>query len=719
MTLNIYFSPSSELIYSIDLQILTSFNETYIIKINGEGVKAPIEFDSAVIDLRSTSPGEKVIESIFIKNTSSKPQSLEIMPPNKSFSWIKFSPTILKLDPGVTERVEIDFNPPAGLMAMNPSDWYMNTKEQYVNNDLDPFINVTKEERWTFFTGKYGGVQWMNNSCLVGTGRAGGNGGDGNGDNVDEENTTTDLDENGQLKASLDPSDWGVVGKWNIPIAINNSSKISDPAINNSSVLFFNINTVVNIPELEVDTTDIDFGQSAVGIRMTKMVKIRNNTNRTIHLVQTQLLNIAGPFTVLNFVREISPGAIVPLLFNCIPIAPSLSVEQLILSPVDKAGHEIRFTLKVQGVNPTVDIQGLTKALGNWGGAHGGILDFGNAVCMDVITKKINVTNKSDFAINMAIQRVLCEDLTNFQQSKVIPRTANGLPIFSFRPEISRIDPGQILEIEFCYRPDRGREEPFREDLTISVGQSDGLINVCLVGRAFARQVFITPTDPLDEPFFKNKKALPDKLEQISEKEAFPILSSGVIEDIYGNNSSLDLRNLLKESRKLSGLEIEVKPPEIVKLEYPDPFAEGVDASTYIVIDPAAGGKGSAPAKGSAPLPSVVCRQQSKKLTVTCAKIFDGRPNSTNGGTYEVQLSPDAIASGLFKVLSEKGNVAVGSDIIVEIQCSLPTPKGIGGLVVGSWQNFNSSIVLKGGWKSEGSSDDMVIPFILSAYVRL
>jgi hypothetical protein len=489
-----------------------------------------------------------------------------------------------------------------------------------------------------------------------------------------------------------------------------------------SAILYVSVETVVNLPELEVDTTDIDFGNSAIGIRMTKMVKVRNRTDRVIRLARSQILNVLGPFSILNFVRELQPGASIPLLFNCVPTTPTLCVEQLILSSPDLVGHQIRFVLKVQGVNPTVQITGLTKALGGWGGPLGGILDFGNAVAMDVITKKFNVANKSAFSVNMSITRSICEEMSPFLQSKLIRRTVDGLPLFSYRPEISSIAPGESREVEVTFRSDRGRLEPFREDLHISVGQADGTIKVCLTGRAVDRQIFVSPSDPLDEPFYKSSlPANNDRL--VEERDSVSLVSAVEVDDILGEHTNVEIRKLTTESRLSAGLGEKLKDPTKIKLEFPDPFAEGADSSTYTVVEAGAAAGGKAPAKGTpaaASIPSTsALRQQSRKLSIICAKINDGRANSAAGGSYEVQLSPAAAASGIFKLVAEKGNIAVGAEAVVEVLCLLPTPKGIGGLQVGSWQTFDANVVMKGGWKKDGTSEESVVPVVLSAFVRL
>lgn len=701
------FSPSSAIVFDISLCIMTSLNDTYNISVRGEGIEPPVEISSAVIKMRGTCPGERVIENVFFKNNTSKQQMIELLPPSTHFSWIKFSPTVLDLAPGESQRVEVDFNPPSGLIPLDASEWYQKKLSVVEGKSESPFTSFSNEGRWTVGTGLYGTIQWANisssNSASCDA-------------KDDEESENASF-----LRADLEPSDWGIVGRWNIPILIYKKQKLSNASMTtNSAILYVSVETVVNLPELEVDTTDIDFGQSAIGIRMTKMVKIRNRTNRIICLSQTQILNAVGPFSVLNFVRELQPGASIRLLFNCIPTTPTLCIEQLILASPDLVGHQIRFTLKVQGVNPTVEISGLTKALGGWGGPLGGILDFGNVVATDLATKKFVVLNKSDFPVNMSITRAICEDLSPFIQSKLISRSADGLPLFSYRPELSIIAPGTSREVEVIFRSDRGRAEPFREDLHISVGQADGTIKVCLIGRAVDRQIFVTPSDPLGEPFYKSMSS--SKGTAITEgEETVSLLSGTEFDDIFGEHSNVHVRKLTAECRVLAGLGEKLKDPTKIKLEFPDPFADDVNPSAYITVEAGANGGGKAPAKGApAAVPSSSgLRQQSRKLTIICAKINDGRANSSAGGAYEVQLSPAATASGLFKLVAEKGNIAVGAEAVIEVLCALPMPKGIGGLQVGSWQTFDANVVLKGGWKKDGTADECIVPFSLSAFVRL
>jgi hypothetical protein len=257
--------------------------------------------------------------------------------------------------------------------------------------------------------------------------------------------------------------------------------------------------------------------------------------------------------------------------------------------------------------------------------------------------------------------------------------------------------------------------------LHISVGQADGIIKVCLTGRAVDRQIFVIPLDPLDEPFYKSLSV--NNRPSAVGKDGVSLVSSTEIDDIFGEHTNVDLRKLTSESRLSAGLGEKLKDPTNIKLEFPDPFADGVDPSTFTVVEAGAATGGKAPAKGApaaaAALSTSALRQQSRKLCIICAKINDGRVNCTAGGSYEVQLSPAAAASGLFKLVAEKGNIAVGAEATVDVLCLLPTPKGIGGLQVGSWQTFDANVIMKGGWKKDGTPEEAVVSIKLSAFVRL
>ena len=96
----------------------------------------------------------------------------------------------------------------------------------------------------------------------------------------------------------------------------------------------------------------------------------------------------------------------------------------------------------------------------------------------------------------------------------------------------------------------------------------------------------------------------------------------------------------------------------------------------------------------------------------------DGRAGAGNA-SFEIAPSPEFKESGLFSLSVDKGAVNAGANVPVDITCSLPKPRGVGGLSVGSWKEFKADVVVKGGWVPEGSPDEERIPIVLKCFVSL
>jgi len=729
MKFEIAFSPSTPSPYKFNLTLMTSFNDTYNIGITGTGLEPPVVFDTSVVLMRTTSPGERVLESGRIQNKSTKRQCLEIMLPDQRFSWIKVSPTVFDLKPGESERFEIEYLPPEGCDKLDPSEWYASMPQdaspfkewvdpatlsaEPVEGDAEGDGAASKvDTRWVRAQGPYGSLQWSTapKKPVAAAATAANNGAGENATNDDgavteaaAKDETEGVKEAAELKteasaaagekhaednAELLPQEWGIIGRWSFPVFCKQRHK-TDP----SMPLFFSVESSVVLPELVCDSKEIDFGQMAIGTRELKSVRIRNTSNKDIHL-KTMGVSAVGPFTVLPFVRNLKPGATQNLVIECNPARPGLFTEVLELFPGTGLGHQLHVTLRTQGVDPVVKLEGLLPAPNNWS-PQGGILFCGDVIPGDVSSNSFSIINQSEFAVKVVITRTICQDMPPFRQAELVQRTASGLPIFTFSPETATIETGSQLEVKAAFRPDRGRLRPFREDINIDVGQANGIIKVCLVGRPLRRQLFIAPVNALDEQFAFVSAAEKDSL-------------SVTVENLLAEQTVSDVKSLVEESKKVLRVEDKTRPS--IVLEFPDPFAADADPESYTAVEAGGGGKKGAPASDT---PG---RMQSKSLRVSAAAVADGRAGA-GGGSYEVLLGNDAKDSGLFVVSNDKGNLNPGADMQVDIACTLPQPKGIGGLQVGSWRTFPCSVVLKGGWKPEGEPDENKVEFLLRAFV--
>jgi hypothetical protein len=134
---SVNFCPSSITDYYFDLVLYTNNNDKFVIKVIGNGVQSPLLFDKYNLSLRTTSPGEKVIESITITNTHKHTICYEFIIPDLRYSWLKISPYIFELKSLQKCRVEIEFFPPENILNENAKEWFKKLKCDMLNEEKE------------------------------------------------------------------------------------------------------------------------------------------------------------------------------------------------------------------------------------------------------------------------------------------------------------------------------------------------------------------------------------------------------------------------------------------------------------------------------------------------------------------------------------------------------------------------------------------------------
>lgn len=641
---------------------------------------------------------------------------MEIVVPDSRFTWLKVSPTIIDLAPLQSARIEFEFLPPADAATLDPSAWHQGLTDALEAEPQEPKAQSPLEEwkqeaGWVFAKGMFGEIQWVKEGAGIPSGgapkkqqeQAGEGGGSGDAEfegasESKEEGQGEEEDED--APKDLPREEWGISAKWSLPVFLRPSGKGASSASTLSAPLFLGVQTMVTLPQLEADPNVLDFGQLALGTRVLRTVKLINRSNETVKLAFDGI-NAVGPFAMIRPPRALAPGEIRTIVVECLPVQPGLASEVLELkSAAEIGGHQLRIPLKAQGLKPSIELQGLGPAPRTWD-SRSGVLDMGAVVPADATTRTFTIVNRSAFAVDVNIVRAAGKGLSPAARSALVERTVAGGAVIAFRPERCNIAQGGSTTVAVTFDPDRGRFEPFREDLEVIVGQTDEVLRVGVVGRCWARQCYVVPANPADEPFFQ--VALPG--------------GSGVapVEDPLRSHLSTDVRQAAKAVADTLRLELPASPP--LRLDFPDPFSASADPASYVEVGSAAAAAAAkAPAKGAAaPTAAAGARSQTKKLLVCCAKISDARPGSGNG-TYEVVLSQRAKDSGLWSLSADKGAVNAGQEVPVDVTCTLNKPRGVGGLAVGSWENYEATVVLKGGW---GEPQEARVPVVLRCFVSL
>lgn len=348
----VFFSPISAIDYDVEVTVITSLNDSYSLKVLAEGVEPPLEISTTVLQMRTTTPGERVLESVMVTNKSTHSQCFEVSSPDSRFSWFKVSPAVVQLAAGASSRLEIEYLPPSNLLELNPQDWYNDVLA--TEDCVTPFDEFKSESGWVVGRGMYGEMNWykppagdvaisndVSNDFLSSDIQ--------DGQEVDEVAKTTV-----EGVCDLSPEEWGVIGKWSIPILLKSKRKATKDATTSASStvsrpstissahktaflapLFISLQTAVSLAQVDADLKLLDFGQISVGTRVLKSFKIFNKTFQPIRLKSVGL-NALGPFLLIRPVKEIGPRESLNVIVECLPTAPGLIVEVLEFSSIEE-----------------------------------------------------------------------------------------------------------------------------------------------------------------------------------------------------------------------------------------------------------------------------------------------------------------------------------------------------------------------------------------------
>lgn len=69
-TFDVALVPQSAVTYSQSLNLWTSVNDKYSLPCRGEGIEPPLQLSTSVLQLRNTSPGQRVRADVFVRNVT-------------------------------------------------------------------------------------------------------------------------------------------------------------------------------------------------------------------------------------------------------------------------------------------------------------------------------------------------------------------------------------------------------------------------------------------------------------------------------------------------------------------------------------------------------------------------------------------------------------------------------------------------------------------------
>ncbi|XP_070696380.1 cilia- and flagella-associated protein 74 [Pempheris klunzingeri] len=308
----------------------------------------------------------------------------------------------------------------------------------------------------------------------------------------------------------------------------------TQPAWSPSNTLYLKLQCPAVQPPLVVISNNgnsiIDFHQVAVGDKVIKRFTVQNISKETLDL-RSSVLDIHGPFSLLNALRSIRPGG-----KHTLVLAFSPSLERKYCEPLEVCSQKmtLEMTLCGEGVVPAVT------------SSHpGGLLDFGFVLEKESTSQVLKLQNSSVVAVDFRAQLASLSPsrpqggadrvdllLGRYTDPQVQPAVGtqnySGLSVFSVVPIEGAIAPGQSQDITVTFQPDHPSVN-YSDRLTVELMNKSKVSVMDLKGAASTHNMYLYGGDPLKVPI---ESLLPPLItsqpplteSEVMEKPTIPVL---------------------------------------------------------------------------------------------------------------------------------------------------------------------------------------------------
>ncbi|XP_059190214.1 cilia- and flagella-associated protein 74 [Centropristis striata] len=341
-----------------------------------------------------------------------------------------------------------------------------------------------------------------------------------------------------EARASLLYSFTQRCSEYTVPCFVSNPTeedRQAQPAWSPFNTLSLKLQCPAVQPPLVVTSNNghniIDFHQVAVGEKVTRRFTVLNISKESLDL-RSSVLNVHGPFSLLNALRCIRPGEKHTLV---VAFSPPLEKKYCETLEVRSQKMTLEMTLCGKGVVPAVT------------SSHpGGLLDFGYVLEKESTSQILKLQNSSAVAVGFrTLLASLCPSrpqggadrvaalLGSYTDSQIRPAVGTqnytGLCVFSVVPAEGSIAPGQSQDITVTFQPDH-QSVNYSDTLTIELMNKSKVCVVDLRGAASSHNMYLyggdlltVPIESLLPPLITGQPLLTAESE-VMEKPSIPVL---------------------------------------------------------------------------------------------------------------------------------------------------------------------------------------------------
>ncbi|KAL1021090.1 hypothetical protein UPYG_G00008690 [Umbra pygmaea] len=248
--------------------------------------------------------------------------------------------------------------------------------------------------------------------------------------------------------------------------------------------------------------TTIDYNQVAVGQKVVKNVTVQNISQEALEL-RSSVLDLSGPFSLLNALRCLGPGETHTLLVAFIPTS----------------GKQYRETMEIYTTNMTLEVTlcgvGVDPLITS---SHQGcLMDFGYVFVKESTSQVFQVHNTSSLAVHFSVlleswslgyvtqsgEYCLPSPLSQGPENQTHPNVGtqnySGLSVFSVKPVEGAIAPGKSQDITVTFLPDH-ESLHYCDRLRVELMNKSTVCVTMLKGAARSHIMYLSGGDVLAGP---------------------------------------------------------------------------------------------------------------------------------------------------------------------------------------------------------------------------
>ncbi|XP_060787631.1 cilia- and flagella-associated protein 74 [Neoarius graeffei] len=322
---------------------------------------------------------------------------------------------------------------------------------------------------------------------------------------LNPEDIQKDSNEYAAAKASLLHTFKNRCSRYVIPCFVSNGDithqkQTEEPLYSPYNTLYLELRCPAVRPALVVisdkGVTTINFNQVAIGHKVLKKVTVQNICSEYVKL-KSSLLDLNGPFSVLNAMRGIKPGETHTVL---LAFMPALVKKYREILEVSCSKMTLAFTLCGEGTEPLITCT-----------YEGRIMDFGYVLEKQSTSQILTLQNTSTLLVQF---RVLLDSLSPSKQNdtRLLPaflskyftqcttlgtQNYSGQSVFSVSPTEGTIYPFETQDITVIFQPDH-ESLHYRDALLVQLMNHQTVCDLELRGAAQCHTMFVCGGDPLD-----------------------------------------------------------------------------------------------------------------------------------------------------------------------------------------------------------------------------